>query len=76
MLFVKQKHKNKNEKESKTENPTHSFRETNHMLQPIENLQINSKIVEPFLYRLFCSKNFFLHFCFISMYSVLNKLLE
>ena len=34
MLFVEQKEKfNKNEAESKMENPTHSLREMNHVLQ-------------------------------------------
>ena len=37
MHFVEKKKKklNKNEAESKMENPTHSFREMNHMLQLI-----------------------------------------
>ena len=56
---------NKNETESKMENPTHSFRETNFVLQLIQESQIKSKTDElelakekrgHFLYRLFCPK--------------------
>ena len=36
---------NKNETKSKIENPTHSFRETNLVPQPIEESQIKSKTV-------------------------------
>ena len=36
---------NKKETESKMENPTHSFRETNPVLQLIQELQVNSKIM-------------------------------
>ena len=36
---------NKNDTESKTENPKHSFRETNLVLQFIEELQTKSKTV-------------------------------
>ena len=36
---------NKNETESKMENPTHSFKETNHVLQLIWESQIKSKTV-------------------------------
>ena len=35
----------KNETESKMENPTHSFREMNHVFQLVEELQIKSKTV-------------------------------
>ena len=37
---------NKNETESKMENPTHSFRETNFVLQLIQESQIKSKTDE------------------------------
>ena len=46
MHFVEQKFKlYRNETESKMENPTHSFRETNLMLQLIQESQIKSKTV-------------------------------
>ena len=55
------------------ENPTHSFRETNLVLQLIEELQIKSKTVMSwslrkkrghFLYRLFCPMVIFLRSAF------------
>ena len=58
---------NKNETESKMENPTHSFRETNLVLQLISKLQIKSKNDEfelakekrgYFLYRFSCTVTF------------------
>ena len=64
---------NKNETESKMENPTHSFRETNLVLQLIEESQIKSKTLTSwsswkkkgyFLYRLFCPKEILLTFVF------------
>ena len=75
---------NENKKESKMENLTHSFRETNFVLQLIKESKIKSKTVMTwvakekrwhFLYRLFCPKEFF---CirFILMYKVLNTLSE
>ena len=45
ILFNKNINFNKNETESKMENSTHSFRETNLLLQLIEELQIKSKTV-------------------------------
>ena len=73
--------------ESKMENPTHSFRETNLVLKLIEESEIKSKTDElelaqekrrHFLYRLFCP-NFFAvveDLCHISICSVLNILSE
>ena len=55
------------------ENPTHSFRELNHMLQLELELKIKSKTVMSlsllkkrvqFLYRLLCPKEIFLTFVF------------
>ena len=71
---------NKNEVESKMENPTHSFRETNVVLKLIQESEIKSKTDElelakekrrHFLYRLFCP-NFFLllKICVISQFVV------
>ena len=57
------------------ENPTHSFRETNFVLQLIEELQIKSKIMiswnsqkkpASFLYRLFCPQEIFFNICILS----------
>ena len=46
MHFVEQKYTfNKNQTESKMENPTHSFREINLVLQLIYESQIKSKTV-------------------------------
>ena len=46
MLFVEQNIKfHKNKTESKLENPLHSFREMNHVVQPVEELWIKSKTV-------------------------------
>ena len=68
------------------ENPTHSFRETNLVLQPIEESQIKSKTVMSWSSRkkkegIFCTvcfvrRKFFKHMCFILIYSVLNTHLE
>ena len=75
----------KNETESKMENPTHSFREMNHVFQLVEELQIKSKTVMSWSLRkkecIFCNvyfvhKKIFKHLCFILVYSILNKLLE
>ena len=63
----------KNETESKMENPTHSFRETNILLRLIEESQIISKTLMSysslkkrghFLYVVFCPKEIFLTFVF------------
>ena len=70
MHFVEQKYKPyKKETESKMENPTHSFREANLVLQLIYESQIKSKTVMSwssrkkkkghFLYRLLCPKEIF-----------------
>ena len=77
---------NKNKTKSKMENPTYSFRETNFVLHLIKELQIKSKTVMSWSSQekndgIFCTvyffrRNFFKHLCFISMYSVLNTLLE
>ena len=86
VLFVEQKFKlNKNKTESRMENLTHSFIETNLVLQLIKELQIKSKTVMSWTlqkkrghlsHHLFCLKENFLHLCFISMYSVLKTLSE
>ena len=63
----------KNETESKMGNPTHSFRETNLVLQLMYKLQIKSKTAElvlekeergQFLYCIFCGKEILLTFLF------------
>ena len=36
---------NKNETESKMENPTHSFREMNYVFHPVKELRIKNKAV-------------------------------
>ena len=64
----------KNETEWKLENPTHSFRGINHVLQLVQELPIKSKTVMScslqkkkrahFLQRLFCLKGIFLIFVF------------
>ena len=48
-LLSKNKSFNRNEAESKMENPTHSFREMNHMLQLVKALRIQSKIVSSWM---------------------------
>ena len=63
---------NTNETESKMENPTHSIRETNRLLQLIQELQLKSKTVMSWssrikkegIYCLFCPKEIFLTFTF------------
>ena len=77
---------NKNETESKMENPSHSFRETNLVLQLIEESESKSRTVMSSKSRkkeegIFCTvyfvqRNFFKHMCFISMYGLLNTLSE
>ena len=85
ILLHKKIYFNKNETESKMENATHSFRETNLLLQLIQKSQIKSETVmswssrkkkwKHFLYRLFCpTQTLFQHLCFFSIYSVLNTL--
>ena len=72
----------KNETESKKENPTYSFRETNLVIQLIEESQIKSKTVMSwsspkkglFLYRLFRPKEIFLTFVFYLNVESLNTL--
>ena len=86
MCFVEQKYKWK-WNGIKMENPTHSFRERNLVLQLIKKSQIKSKTVMNWSLRkkkedIFCTvyfvrRNlFFKHLCFISMYSILNTLSE
>ena len=68
------------------ENPTHIFRETNLVLQLIQELQIKSRAVmsqisqkkeeEIFRTVYFVQREFFEGLCFISMYSVLNTFSE
>ena len=65
---------NKNQTESKMENPTNSFRKTSLVLQLMQESPIKSKTVMSwssrkrkrglFLYRLFCPKAVFLRFVF------------
>ena len=86
ILLNKNVNFNKNETESKMENPTHSFRETNLALQLIQESQIKRKSVMSwssqkkkesiFCIVYFVRRNFFLHLSFVSMYSVLNTLSE
>ena len=73
ILLSKNINFNKNGIESKMENSTHSFRETNPVLQLLYELQIKVKLwwvgahkrkKEDFLYHLFCPKEFFLRFVF------------
>ena len=65
----------KNETESKMENPTHSFREANLVLQFIQESQFKNQNCDElelakektghfFLYRLFCTKKILLTFVF------------
>ena len=73
---------NKNDTELKMENPTHSFRENDLVLQLIQESQIKSKTVikwslqknkDDIFIQLILSKDFFFdNLCFISMYSVFN----
>ena len=68
------------------ENPTHIFRETNLVLQLIQELQIKSRAVmsqisqkkKEGIFRTvyFVQREFFKDLCFISMYSVLNTFSE
>ena len=68
------------------ENPTYIFRETNFVLQLIQELQIKSRAVmsqisqkkEEGIFRTvyFVQREFFKGLCFISMYSVLNTFSE
>ena len=76
---------NKNETESRMKNPTHSFKRRTLCFSSYKNRKLKVKLwwvgahkrkKRAFLYRLFCSKKFFLHLCFISMCSVLNTLSE
>ena len=77
---------NKNTTESKMDNSTHSFRETNLVLQLIQELPIKSNTVislgSPkkkegiFCTTSFLQTNFFKHLCFISIHGVLNTLSE
>ena len=77
---------NKNETESKMENPTQRFkRERKLVLQLIQEPQIKKncdkrKLAEEtrghFWTIYFVRRTFFLHLCFISMYSLLNTLSE
>ena len=53
---------NENETESTMENPTHSFRETNLVVQFIQESQIKSKKVMSFSHLLFSLKEIFLTF--------------
>ena len=83
-MFNKNINFNKNERESKLENPLPSFWETNLVLQLIEELQIKSKTVISWSSwkkkkGIFCIYHFFFVYrllCFNSMYSVLNTLSE
>ena len=73
ILLNKNINLNKNEAESKMENPTHSFRETSLVLQLIRESQIKSKSVMSwslrkkkgghFLYHLLCPNEFVLNIC-------------
>ena len=75
-ILLKKKIFNKNETESRMENLTHIFRETNFLLQLIKESQIKSKTVISWKSRkkkvcLFCTvyfvqKKCFKHLCFIS----------
>ena len=86
ILLKKNINFNKNEKEWKMENPTHSFRETNLVVQLIEELQMKSKTVMSWSSRkkkegIFCTVYFVYRLyrnslCFITMYIVLNTLSE
>ena len=77
---------NKNEKKSKMENSTHSFREMNYVLQLLQELRAKSKAVMSWSSRkktegIFCNvyfvrSKFFQYLYFISMYSVMNELSE
>ena len=70
ILLNKNKNFNKNEMESKMENPTYSFRETILVLQLTQKSQLKSKTVMSwssqkkgyFLYNLFCLNELFLTF--------------
>ena len=83
-MFNKNINFNKNQRESKLENPLHSFWETNLVLQLIDKLQIKSKTVISWSSwkkkkGIFCIYHFFFVYrllCFNSMYSVLNTLSE
>ena len=77
----------KNKTESKMENPTHSFRETNLVLQLIYKSQTKSKTdkleltIEKrtfFVYVVYfvCLKEFLFNICVLSQFSVLNTLSE
>ena len=75
----------KNGMKSKMESPTHSFSETNLVLQLIRESQIKSKTWwvracgrkrGHFFYRLFCPKGRFWRFVFYLMYIVMNTLSE
>ena len=75
----------KNETESKMEDSTYIFTETNLVLQLIKEWQIKSKTVMSWSSRkkiravfvlFILRKGFFLKLCFIAMYSVLNTLSE
>ena len=67
------------ETESKMENPTHIFKETNLVIQLIYKLRIKSKTVmswnkkSAFFNVYFVQGKFFYYFCFFAIYSVLNK---
>ena len=73
---------NRNETESKMENPTHTFRETILVLQLIQESRIKSETVMSwkkrkkiafFVITILSEGNLY-DMCFISTYSVLNKL--
>ena len=74
MHFVEQKiNFSKNETELKMENPTHSFRETNLVIQPIKETQIKNKTDQlelakekrgHLLHCLFCPEGTFFKFVF------------
>ena len=85
-VFAKNINFDKNETESKMENPRHTFREMNIVFQLVSESWIKSKAVMSwssrnekefiFLWRLFCPKEIFLNICIYLNYSVLNKLSE
>ena len=78
ILSYKKINSNKNEKESKMENLTHSFREANFVLHVIYKSQSKKNYEKE---GIFCTVYFFRrklfeHLCFSSIYNVLNTLSE